>query len=97
LVKCRPNTCFLVKMTTRYDRLWYTAMVACASEQTQSACTPRFPSPKRSILPRHARFFGEGYRVIKSVGFGVFQNLIQIWDRSGPPWVSPSGVIYMWV
>ena len=36
-----------------------------------------------------------GGTVIKSVGFGVFQNLIQIWSRMGTIWVSFCGVVYM--
>ena len=38
---------FFGKDTPQYDMLWYTAIVACASEQTRSACTPRLPSPIR--------------------------------------------------
>ena len=34
--------------------------------------------------------------MIKSVGFGVFQNLIQIWSRMGTIWASSCGVVYMW-
>ena len=33
--------------------------------------------------------------MIKSVGFGVFQNLIQIWSRMGTIWASFCGVVYM--
>ena len=88
---------FFREHTAQWHRLWYNVMVACASEQTRSVCTLEFPSPKRLNLPRHAQFFGEGDRVIKSVRFGVFQNLIQIWARSGPIWVSSGGVVSMWV
>ena len=58
------------------DSVWYNVTVACASEQPHPACTPGLPSPKRKNLPRHVCFWGAGDRVIKSVGFGVFQNLI---------------------
>ena len=48
-------------------------------------------------MPRHVRFFVAGGTVIKSVGFHVFQNLVQIWSRMGTIWVSFGGVVYMWV
>jgi hypothetical protein len=35
--------------------------------------------------------------MIKSVGFDVFQNLIQIWSRMGTIWVAFCGVVYMQV
>ena len=79
-VKCWPNIYIFSEDTAQCHRLWYNAVVACAREQTHSACTPRFPSPKRKMLPRHVRFFVAGGTVIKSVGFHVFKT----WFRFGP-------------
>ena len=38
---------FVSEHIAQWHRLRYNVMVACASEQTHLACTPRFPSPKR--------------------------------------------------
>ena len=48
-------------------------------------------------MARLVRFSGAGDKLIQNVGFGVCQNLIQIWARLVPIWVSSGGVVYMWV
>ena len=88
---------YISEHTAKCHSLWCSVMVACASEQTHSSCTPGFPSPKRYNLPRHVQCLGAGDRAIKSVGFSVSQILIRSWARSDPIWLTSGGVVYMWV